>query len=100
MSQRGSDLVDRVSEEERFSPVPIVVQGVALRPGDQVLIVERGKVTLRRYAGASSEAGEVYMEFDYPLSSTWEARPGPFRKDQLRHPCLLGAVMKEHFPPE
>ena len=77
-----------------FSPEPITIQGITVRPGDEIVVVERGKSNRRRYSG-TTDTGEVYMELDLPACSLYEFRRGPFKREQLRHPDLLTAIIKE-----
>jgi hypothetical protein len=77
-----------------FSPEPITVQGITVRPGDEIVVVEYGKSARRRYSGVGTD-GYVWFEMDLPLCSLYECRRGPFDQDQLRHPDLLTAIIRE-----
>lgn len=69
---------------------PVEVQGLLIRPGEEVLVVVGGVPYRHRYAG---EKGGVYWT-EGELTSFYARGPGPWSIEMLRHPDILTGLAK------
>lgn len=75
---------------DRIHPTPIEVQGLIIRPGDDILVVAGGQTVGHVYAG---ESGGTYWT-EAPLTTAEGYGPGPYRLEDFRHPDILGGMAK------
>lgn len=70
---------------------PVEVQGLLIRPGEEVLVVVDGVSYSHRYTG--EEEGVYWTEGE--LTSFYARGPGPWPIEMLRHPDILTGLAKK-----
>lgn len=69
---------------------PIEVQGLAIRPGDEVLVVLGDRTFPHVYAG--EHEGRYWTGAD--LTTAPGQGPGPYKLEDFRHPDILTGLAK------
>jgi hypothetical protein len=70
----------------------IKVQGITVRPGDDVLLLIKGRRVRRKYWRRFEE--KIFLKREI-MSTAIEYDEGPFHISMLRHPDILTGIAKE-----
>lgn len=83
---------------ERIRHIGVVVQGIRILPGDEVLVMVGDRAHKHVYAGRTTDYGDPITDFYWmlaPLTTAEGKGPGPYRLEDLRHPDILTAFAEE-----